>query len=118
MSCKNPAKDVKEKVMKDNSEEELLTCAECSYKCKKEKSMKKHIITNHEDHHCKECQEKLPTFMELLKHVAKHHCKEQVDRHEGNSVEDAFVKPKDSLFNQQKDIVDEGKKEKGPDFVF
>ena len=80
--------------------------------------MKKHIITNHENHQCKECQEKLPTFMELLKHVAKHHCKEKVDMHESNCVEDAFEKPEESLFNKQKDNVKEGKKEKVKVFVF
>ena len=38
--------------------------------------MKKHIITKHEVHVCKECNEKVSTFMELLKHVAKNHTKE------------------------------------------
>ena len=31
------------------------------------------MITKHELHQCKECQEKLPTSMHLLKHIAKHH---------------------------------------------
>ena len=49
----------------------------CKYKCKKEISMKKHMLTNHEDHQCKECQQKLPKFMELLKHAAKNHFKDK-----------------------------------------
>ena len=34
------------------------------------------MITNHEKYKCKECKEKLSTFMELLQHVAKHHSKD------------------------------------------
>ena len=30
------------------------------------------MLTKHEMHQCKECQEKLPKFMQLLKHIAKH----------------------------------------------
>ena len=56
--------------------------------------------------------------MELLKQVAKHHCKEQADVHEGNSAEDAVEKHEKPLFNKQKEKVNEGKKEKSPVFVF
>ena len=35
------------------------------------------MITKHTEHQCKACQEKLPTFIELLKHVSKHHFEEQ-----------------------------------------
>ena len=70
------ANDVKEKVHKVKSKEELLYCKECNYKCKKEIYLKKHRLSTHGDHICNECKEKLPTFMELLKHVAKHHYKE------------------------------------------
>ena len=35
------------------------------------------MLNNHEEHVCKECEEKIPTFMELLKHVAKHHYKDK-----------------------------------------
>ena len=52
---------------------EMLSCKECKYSCKKEKSLKNHMLTKHEIHQCKECQEKLPTLMQLLKHMAKHH---------------------------------------------
>ena len=74
--------------------------------------MKKHNITNHEDHDCKECHKKVPSSMELLKHVAKHHCKEHVNIHERNRVEDAVEKCEESLFNKQKDKVNEGKERK------
>ena len=116
--CSSTPKDDKEKVKKDTSEEDLLCCTECSYKCKKEKSLKKHIMTNHEDHTCKECHKKIPTSMELLKHVAKHHCKEQADVHERNSAEDAVEKHEEPLLKKQKEKVNEGKKEKAPVFVF
>ena len=64
-------------VVKESNNEGLLHCKLCNYKCKKEKCLNKHIITNHEEHQCKECQEKLSTFMELLKHVANHHSKDE-----------------------------------------
>ena len=35
------------------------------------------MITKHTKHQCKDGQEKVPTFIELLKHVSKHHFKEQ-----------------------------------------
>ena len=70
------AKDVKEKVHKVKSKEELFYCKDCDYKCKKEIYLQKHMLSTHGDHTCNECKEKLTTFMELLKHVAKHHYKE------------------------------------------
>ena len=69
----------KDKIEKDTSDEEMLKCKECKYKCKKEITLKKHMVTNHENHKCKECKEELSTFMELLKHVAQHHSNERVD---------------------------------------
>ena len=56
--------------------------------------------------------------MELLKHVAKHHCKEQADVYERNSDEDAVENHEEPLFNKQKEKVNERKKEKAPVFVF
>ena len=53
-----------------------IKCTRCNYETKKEATLKKHFITKHEDHVCKECEEKLPSFMELMKHVSKHHHKE------------------------------------------
>ena len=52
---------------------EKLSCKECNYVCKKEKSLKNHMLTKHDVHQCKECMQKLPNFMQLLKHIAKHH---------------------------------------------
>ena len=31
------------------------------------------MLTKHDVHQCKECIEKLPNFMQLLEHIAKHH---------------------------------------------
>ena len=52
-----------------------LNAATVITKQKKEAMLKKHIITHHEDHVCKECDEKLNSFMKLLNHIAKHHPK-------------------------------------------
>ena len=68
-------KAMKDKVEEDTSKEEMLNCKECKYKYKKEITLKKHMVTHHENQKCKECKEELTTFMELLKHVAKHHSK-------------------------------------------
>ena len=57
----------------------LFSCHECDYVAKKEKFLNKHILTKHQDHICKECKEKFQTFMELLKHVAKHHSSEPAE---------------------------------------
>ena len=35
------------------------------------------MVTKHELHQCKECNEKLPNFMQLLTHISKHHCDDQ-----------------------------------------
>ena len=43
------------------------------------KTMKNHLITTHKEHVCKECQKDMSNFMELLKHIAKHHGKDQVE---------------------------------------
>ena len=43
---------------------------------KKEASVKNHIIFNHEDHLCKEYNEKPNSFMKLLKHIVKHNPRE------------------------------------------
>ena len=34
------------------------------------------MVSNHEDHECNECKEKLFSFIELMKHVTKQHIKE------------------------------------------
>ena len=48
------------------------------------------MVTKHEEHQCKECKEKLPTFMELLKHIAKQHSPDQCEEKE--SVEETGIK--------------------------
>ena len=45
------------------------------------------MITKHESHKCKECKEELSTFMELLRHVAKHRSKEKEEEEITNPVE-------------------------------
>ena len=37
------------------------------------------MVTKHEDNVCKQCNEKVSSFMELLKHVAKYHTTESVE---------------------------------------
>ena len=65
---------------KDNSKESEVagkfSCTMCKYKTKKEDTLKKHMITKHEEHVCKDCNEKLSTFMALLKHIAEYHSQE------------------------------------------
>ena len=51
--------------------DEKMNCQECN--CLQKKSLKNHMLTKHDDHQCKECIEKLSNFMQLLKHIAKHH---------------------------------------------
>ena len=74
-------------VEKDETKVDWLFCAECKYKCKKENSLEKHMLTKHTDHQCRQCQEKLPTFMHFLKHVAKDHYNEQSEPQEKNCEE-------------------------------
>ena len=75
----NGSKQRKEKKSidtKSDTKDNMFKCTRCNYETKKEATLKKHFITKHEDHVCKECEEKLPSFMELMKHVSKHHHKE------------------------------------------
>ena len=69
-------KKKKEIVLESEAQEEFLSCNKCNYKCKKGTILRKHMITKHEEHPCKECDMKLKTFMDLFQHVAKHHLKE------------------------------------------
>ena len=55
------------KVEKVEDKVALKSCKECKYKCKKEETLKKHMTTKHSEYQRKDCQEKLPTFMHLLK---------------------------------------------------
>ena len=95
-------KEKKGKAEKDEFNEKMLLCTECKYKCKKETSLKKHIITKHEVHQCKECDEKLPTFMNLLKHVAKNHYKDQGEGEKRHSEDDAILDELEAAFKIKK----------------
>ena len=79
LKCSTP-KESQNKVKKTCSKDDLISCGQCNYKCKKEKTLQKHIVTKHEEHQCKECKEKLPSFMDLLKHVSKHHFKDEDEK--------------------------------------
>ena len=61
------------------------------------------MIAKHKKHQCKECRLNLSTFMELMKHIAKHHCKDQTEEEE---------------FNQQTEKQDYKGDEKVSSFVF
>ena len=50
--------DETDKVMNNEMKENLYSCTKCDYKVKKEATLKRHIITKHEEHVCKECKEK------------------------------------------------------------
>ena len=70
-------KEEKQKINKDQNKKDIISCKECSYTCKKEESLKKHMITKHDEHQCKECKCISPTFMDFLKHITKHQYKDQ-----------------------------------------
>ena len=81
--------------------------------------MKKHMLTNHENHQCKECQQKLPTFMELIKHVAQNHFKDKEgnndDSKENNSEEDQIEEKNHSV--KEKDKVSDTLLEELEDYL-
>ena len=86
----------KDRVKKDEVKEHFLACSKCSYKSKKEALLKKHMLTKHEDHTCKECKEKFQSLMELLKHVSKHHFNEKDEVKEINDQGQELVQKKDN----------------------
>ena len=97
-------KEKKENVEKLDPKDVRLSCKECNYSCKKEKSLKNHILTKHEHHQCKECQEKLPNFMQLLKHIASHHNK---DQNEIQVEEEALENVEESKGQKELDYLEE-----------
>ena len=70
---------------------EMFNCDKCKYKSKKETLLKKHMILKHEDHQCKTCETKLPTSIELLKHIATHHIPTTGDKESINDKEEEKV---------------------------
>ena len=60
----------------------------------------------------KKRQEELPSFMELLKHLAKHHFKEQSDTNYKKSEEDMFITTEESCINKHGGKVSEDKMKK------
>ena len=55
-------KKQKDDIIEDPINNELLTCSSANISVKKT-SLKKHIMTKHTKHQCKDCNEKLPTFI-------------------------------------------------------
>ena len=76
---------------------EMLNCKDCNYTCKKEKTLKNHILTKHDQHQCKECPEKTSNFIHLLKHIAEHHNKDHQAQYERSQDED--MKHNDGIDN-------------------
>ena len=84
-SCSSPKEKItgskpnvlKDKVKTNKIKEGLFNCNICDYKVQKEETLKKHMVIQHEDHTCKECKHKLPSFMELLKRIAEKHAKDR-----------------------------------------
>ena len=76
--------------------------------------MQKHMLTSHEDCQCKECHEKLSTFKDLLKHVAKHHFKDEDGSKDNNTEEDKIEKQDHSV--KEKDKVSDSLLEDMEDF--
>ena len=94
--CSTPKKiKCNEKEKEGHSEEEMLTCNKCKYTCKKETTLKNHILTKHKEHQCKECKEKLPTFMQLLAQITKNHFKEESEVQVEESKDDEIMKNRD-----------------------
>ena len=65
-----------EKHMLAKHKKKTLNCDKCNNKCKKPSSLEKHMLAKHKDHVCKECHEKITSFMESIKH---HHKDEEED---------------------------------------
>ena len=91
-------KATKEKNIKVLKKDELLTCFKCEYKCKKPSTLEKHRLAKHEEHVCKECEKKFSSFMELLKHVANQHHKDE------GEVEDEILEEGATIPNEIKNI--------------
>ena len=108
MFSSTPMKAVQNKAKKSDGKVVMFNCNNCNYECKKEKRLKKHIITKHEYHMCKECEENLPTFLDFIKHIAEHHCTELKDLND----------MKDQSKTEVDEKEDEEKSTKANSFVF
>ena len=62
------------------------------------------MLTKHEGHECKECKEKLPSFMKLLKHVADYHYKDEEHEQVKTSEDDVLqnIMSKDHFKDEEK----------------
>ena len=93
--------------MHHGTKDELLTCSKCDYKCKKPSTLEKHRLTKHEDHVCKECEEKFPSFMDLLKHIANHHHKDEIEVEENVLEKGATINNKNINKNLGEETLEE-----------
>ena len=60
---------------KENTLDTMFHCNDCTYKTKKEITLKKHINSKHNSQKCKICNIVMKTSMEMLKQVAQEHSK-------------------------------------------
>ena len=68
------------------------------------------MITQHEDHVCKEGKQKLPTFMDLLKHISNNHAKNPSKEDElkgilDKEIQDEQVEEKEVLDTEDLELV-------------
>ena len=80
-------------------EDELLCCELCDYKCKHNRTMKKHMNMKHSNEMeiCKECQEVFKSAIELLKHIADNHHIEEHNLQENSNVETKTENPEQNI---------------------
>ena len=90
----------KDKIKKNEKEKVFFKCAKCEYKSKKEEYLKKHVLTKHEEHACKECKEIFQSFMELLKHISLHHFKETGEGGGQSEEEETSVKKEKNVHDK------------------
>ena len=97
---------------KESVKKVIFSCNNCEYETMKKAILDKHVITKHAEHNCKDCKEKLPTFMALLKHVAEHHSEQPVEikevKDQGNSeiINEHTIIPKE-INNSNTNIAEE-----------
>ena len=67
------------------------------------------MVTNHQNHKCNECEEELSTFIELLKHVAKHYEKDKSVNSEGEIIKSQVEKDGQDKHTKKEEEVDKNK---------
>ena len=67
------------------------------------------MVTNHQNQKSKECEEELSTYIELLKHVAKHHEKDKAVNYEGETIKSQVEKDGQDKHTKKEEEVDKNK---------